>query len=164
MHDPLGSGVDVEAFGPDEAEQGHAVLAGQLDGQARRRADGRQHRDAGDRRLLHQLEARPAADQQDGVVEGRAAGEERRADELVQGVVPADVLAHVEQPAVGVEQRRGVQAAGAVEGALRARSVPGSRWMTAASTAGRPAIGADRGRTRTASSDALPQTPQLDAA
>ena len=42
-----------------------------------------------------------------------------RADELVQGVVPADVLAEVEQPAVGVEQRRGVQAAGAVEGPLR---------------------------------------------
>ncbi len=36
--------------------------------------------------------------------------------------------------------------------------------MTSASIAGRPAIGADRGRTRTASSDALPQTPQLEAA
>ncbi len=44
------------------------------------------------------------------------------------------------------------------------RSVVGSRRMTLAATAGRPAIGADRGRTSTASSDALPQTPQLEAA
>ena len=46
--------------------------------------------------------------------------------------------------------------------ACAARSASGSRWMTAASTTGRPAGRRLRQQTRTASSDVLPHTPQLD--
>src|SRR5262245_48205747 len=91
--DAGGAGVGVEVIGADEAEQGEPVLAGQLHGQAGGGADGGEDRDSRHRRLLHQLEAGPAADEQDPVVQWGAAGEELAADELVQGVVPADVLA-----------------------------------------------------------------------
>ena len=53
-----------------------------------------------------------------------APAEQHRADRLVHRVVAADVLAQHEQLAAGVEQRGGVQAAGAVEGVL-ARRAPG---------------------------------------
>src|ERR1019366_4788034 len=45
-------------------------------------------------------------------------GKKLGADELVQGVVPAYVLAQAQQVAGGVEQRRGMQTAGAVEDGL----------------------------------------------
>ena len=44
---------------------------------------------------------------------------QRPADDLVDGVVPADVLADRQRGAVDVEQRRAVQAAGAGEHLLR---------------------------------------------
>ena len=50
--------------------------------------------------------------------ERQVAGEQLGADQLVERVVPADVLTQVDQPAARVEQRGGVQAAGLVEQAL----------------------------------------------
>ena len=79
--------------------------------------------------------------------------------------MPADVLAEAEQPARGVEQGRGVQAARAVEDGLGRpegrRQAPDDRGLD-----DRPPRDRDAARTstRTASSDALPQTPQLDEA
>ena len=102
--DPAGVGVHVETPVSDEAEQRHPALAGQFDRQAGRGPDGAQDRDAGDRRLLHQLEADPAADQHQSVGQGNPAGEEFRPDQLVQGVVAADVLPEAEQPAGCIEE------------------------------------------------------------
>ena len=96
------------------------------------------------------------------VEQRRAAGEELGADQFVQGVVPADVLAQGQQVAAGVEQRRGVQAAGAIEDGLRRPQRLGQTVDHRASTTGRPSDRRWRAETRSASSDALPQTPQLD--
>ncbi len=41
--------------------------------------------------------------------------EQAVADDLVDGIVPADILAEHNEFSAGVKQRRGVQAAGAVE-------------------------------------------------
>ena len=66
----------------------------QFDGQARRRRHGRDQRDAGEQRLLHQLERGAARDRP--ASSDRAAGvfEQPPADDLVHGVVTADVLGH----------------------------------------------------------------------
>jgi hypothetical protein len=45
-------------------------------------------------------------------------GKELRTEKLVQRIVPADVLAQAKQLSGGIEQRRGVQAARAVEDGL----------------------------------------------
>ena len=54
--------VDVEAAVAQEAHERQPEAARRVDGQARRRRDGAQHRDAGHGRLLHELEARAARD------------------------------------------------------------------------------------------------------
>ena len=67
------------------------------------------------------------------------------ADELVQGVVPADVLA--QGRAACRRHRTAPRHAGRPSGRRRAwaaRRVAGSRWMTAASTTGRPLRQSDR--------------------
>ena len=52
---------------------------------------------------------------------------ERPADDLVERVVPADVLAQAEELAVGIEEAGGVQAAGGREGGLRLAQAVGKR-------------------------------------
>ncbi len=54
-------GVDVGRAVADEPAQRDAAIRGELDREARRRADGDDDRAAGDRRLLHELEREPAA-------------------------------------------------------------------------------------------------------
>ena len=83
------------------------------------------------------------------------------ADQLVHGVVPADVLAQALADCRGVEQGRGVQTAGAIEDGLR-RPQRFRQPMDDGGVDDRPAPARLREQTRTASSDALPQTPQLD--
>ena len=61
--------------------------------------------------------ARPR-DQQHPVVQGQLAGEEAAPDQLVECVVPADVLAHRDERPVGGEQARRVEAAGGTEDGL----------------------------------------------
>ena len=102
--DPPEVGVDVEACVANEAEQRHAALASQVDRQAGRSPDGPEHGDAGDRRLLHQLEADPAAQHDDPARQRDAASEQLGTDQLVQGVVAADVLPQREQVAVYIEE------------------------------------------------------------
>ena len=113
--DPLVVGVDVEAVAAQEADERHAEPVGCLDREVRRGRDRGDDRDAGDRRLLDDLEADPAADHQDPVVERHRLREDLRADQLVERVVPADVLAQREQLAGRREQARRVEAAGLVE-------------------------------------------------
>ena len=96
---------------------GQAGLAGQRDGEAGRGADGDQAADAGRDGLLHQLEPGPAADDQAGLG-GGLAGEHAGAGHLVDGVVPADVLADHQSLALGGEEAGGVHAPGAAEDGL----------------------------------------------
>ena len=79
--DPLRVRVDVEPVAAQEPDERHAQAVRGLDREVRRRAHRGEDRDAGDRRLLHELEARPAAHEDDPVVERqrarRAAGSRR---------------------------------------------------------------------------------------
>ena len=63
----LGRRVHVEAVALEETDQGLVELARQRDREARRRADRREHRDAGGDRLLHDLVAGPAAHDEDRI-------------------------------------------------------------------------------------------------
>ena len=116
--DPVWPRVDVEAVAAQEAHQGHAQPLRGLHGEVARGGDGGEQRDARDGRLLDELEAGPARDQQHPVVERQLAGQQPAPDELVQGVVPADVLAQRDERPVGGEQPRRVEAAGGTEDGL----------------------------------------------
>ncbi len=70
--DPLVVGVDVEAVAAQEADECHPEPIGGLDREVGRRRHGADDRDAGDGRLLDDLEAHPPADHQDPLVEGIA--------------------------------------------------------------------------------------------
>src|SRR6478672_9605222 len=110
--EPLTTGVNIEPFRPDEPEQCHPALARPLDGETRRRADRRNNRNSRHERLLNQLEAHSSADDEDALMSWQSSGEELTADDLVEGVMTPDILAHGNQPSVEIEQRRSVQAAG----------------------------------------------------
>src|SRR5579872_1511379 len=93
-YDPLCTGVDVGALAPQEADEGEPEAPGEVD----RQAAGRRHRaqdgDAGGHALLGELEAGPPADEDDAPGQlRRATAQQRPPDQLVQGVVAADVLA-----------------------------------------------------------------------
>ena len=95
---------------------------------------------------------------------GQVTREQRRAHQLVHGVVPAHVLAAGEQLAVGGEQPDRVHAAGLGEAGLRLlaayraspRSTDSLTMQVPLAMRRSPALAV------TASMDALPQTPQLD--
>ena len=80
------------------------------------------------------------------------------ADEFVERVVPADVFAHRHQLAGRVEKRRGVQAAGRSEHALRGAQRSGNAEIVRGATCRDERTGA-RPRSRSASMLALPHTP-----
>ena len=63
------------------------------DGEAGGRRDGAGDGDAGHGRLLDDLEADPARDEKHAVSQRRLAGQKAMPDDLVDGVVAADVLA-----------------------------------------------------------------------
>ena len=108
-------GVDVERAVADEAAERDPAVGCELDGERRRRADGDEQRAAGDGRLLDELEREAAADAEERAGERQQPVEERAADDLVERVVAADVLAHAEQLAVGGEEPGRVQPAGRLE-------------------------------------------------
>src|SRR6476646_10423880 len=125
--EPLTTCVNIEPFRPDEPEQCHPVLARPLDGETRRRADRCNNRNSRHERLLNQLEAHASADDEDALMSWQSSGEELTADDLVEGVMTADILAHGNQPSVEIEQRRGVQAAGRREQDLLVTKQAGER-------------------------------------
>jgi hypothetical protein len=101
--------------------------------------------------------------EQDDVVQRQQSAEDRPAHELVERVVPPDVLAHGEQPPIRLEQSGGMEPAGRLEHALGLAQRCGQaddhgaidQWST-----GGDRIAADRDP----SSEALPQIPQLAVA
>ena len=87
-----------------EAAEGDAAVLCELDGETRGRADCDDEWATHDGGFLHELERQAAADAENVVPQRQQAGCMRRADHLVQRVVPADVLAHAQQRARGVEE------------------------------------------------------------
>ncbi len=94
-------------------------MSGHIDGEARGRTDSDHHRYAGAQGFLHELEARPAADDEDGLRQGQLALAYEVTDDLVDGVVPSDVLAQAEKLALGIEEAGGMDAASRIEQALQ---------------------------------------------
>ena len=154
--------VHVETRSAQETDDGLAEPLGGRDREARRRRHRAQHRDPGDRRLLHELEREPARHEQHLIAERQLALEQRVPDQLVERVVATDVFPHRDQLAGGGEARRGVQAAGLVEHALVRGEPLGQRRNVLAATRGPAPTGAQR--TSTSSSAALPQMPHDELA
>src|SRR6266545_6646980 len=109
--DPVSARVHVESLAARESDERHAVLVRQGDRQAGGRSDRDDKRHARHRGLLHDLEARAAAHGEDPVRQRDAVHEELFADDLVDRIVPADVLPYAPAAAGGVEQPGAVEAA-----------------------------------------------------
>src|SRR5437588_7260211 len=101
--DSLRAAVDVESSVADETEERHVGVAREIRSEARRGAYGRQHGDSCRQRLLHELVARASADEDQALRQRDRPCQPLRADQLVDRVVAADVLAHVEQVALAAE-------------------------------------------------------------
>src|SRR5579884_471776 len=114
----MGVGVDVDGVAAEEGGDGDAAGVGEVYGEAGGGGDGGDDGDAGDECLEDDLEGEAAADEQHAVAQGQVAVEQGAADELVHGVVAADVFAQGEQGAGGVEEGGGVEAAGVGEDGL----------------------------------------------
>src|SRR2546423_2048137 len=100
--------VHVEAAVADETDDGLPEALGGGDRQARRRRHRAQHGYAGHRGLLHELERQSPRHEQHVIAEWQVTPEQRVADELVERIVPADVLAHRQQRPLGRETGGGV--------------------------------------------------------
>ena len=111
----MGMGVDVHGVAPEEADQGHAELVGQLDGQAGGRADGGDQGHAGHGRLLDDLEGAPSGHEQHHPGQRQAALGGRPPDRLVDRVVAPDILADTPHGTVGTADGGRVEAAGLLE-------------------------------------------------
>ena len=101
-----------------EADEGHPCLLRGLDRQRRRRAHRDDRAEAGGPRLLHDLEPGPTAHVEAQLGGREPAVEQEPADDLVDGVVAADVLPHQERSTGAVEGGRGVHRTGRREEVL----------------------------------------------
>jgi hypothetical protein len=61
--------VDVKAIAADESDERHSTALGEVDGEARRRGDGRDQWNPGDERFLDDFKGRPAADEEQAIAE-----------------------------------------------------------------------------------------------
>src|SRR5205085_2118996 len=120
---PAGVRVDVEATVADEADDGLTEPLGGRDREAGRRRHRAEHGNAGNSRLLYELEGEAPGDEQHLFGNRQLAFEQRVADQLVERVVTTHVLAHGQQLAVRRESGSRVQATRLPEDAL----VPGER-------------------------------------
>src|SRR5207245_2132597 len=117
-----------------KSDQRDVEGAGGVDREGRRTRNGAHDRDARDRRLLQDLERGSSGHQQDRLA-GRQTVEGGPPDDLVDGVVPADVLAADQQLPFDVEQPRGMQRAGAAEALLVAEETLRERLQDLAADA-----------------------------
>src|SRR5258708_3848099 len=92
--------VDGEAVRSGERREGDARGLGLANGKLRRRGDRNHYRDAGQCSLLDHLIRATAGDHAKASL-GIEPGGNHRADELVESVMPPDILAYCEQAAVG---------------------------------------------------------------
>ena len=111
-------GVDRRAFTPTEPDERDAHLIGELCSEARRRRNGCHYGDPGQVTLLDELKRGAARHLHDRLGGRQPIVAQRGADHLIDGVMPTDILAHVERGAIETEQTGGMQPAGAVKKAL----------------------------------------------
>jgi len=116
--DTVGAGVDVEPLLPEEAYQGDTGVFGVFYGQAGRRPYGNYHFYTGHGGFLNELKAGAAAEQQDRLRCGEPLLLRGMADELVEGVMAADVFAESHETALVIEETCGMETAGGVEDVL----------------------------------------------
>ena len=118
--EPVGSAVGDHGIAAQEADEGEPGGLGQFDGQRRGGRYRREQWDPGHDGFLGEFETGASRYEEHGAVEREAAVQYGPADDLVDGVVAADVLAdHQHRAGLAVEERGGVQPAGAVERGLR---------------------------------------------
>src|ERR1051326_8200905 len=113
--------VNIEATVTDESEEGDVEVACEIDGEGGRRAYGGCDRNSRDDLFLHDFEPGAAAEKENRVVESRASFANIRADQLVDGVVAADVFAYAKQISMDIKQSCCVDRAGLRERLLRGR-------------------------------------------
>ena len=159
--DPPRLRVDGRPALPHPAAERDAAVGRELDCERGRRADRDEHGAAGDRSLLHQLEGQPPADAKNVLREREETGEERPADDLVDRVVTADVLAHAQELALRVEEARRVQTARRSERSLRLEQPLGKRRRRARRESS-SSLSTRGAATSTASIAPFPQTPHED--
>jgi hypothetical protein len=116
--DALGAGVNVEAGGLGETDEGGAELFGNLNGEAGGGADGDEHGDAGGEGFLHQLETGAAAEDEDGAREVSPPLQKLVADNFVDSIVATDILANDDTAALWGEEAGGMKTTGALEDLL----------------------------------------------
>ena len=103
--------IDRQPPVADEAAERDPTIPRELDRERGGSSDGGEDRAAGDRGLLHELEREPPTDAEEELAEREQALEERPADDLVERVVPADVLPRAQELTTQCEEPRRVQAA-----------------------------------------------------
>src|SRR5437764_95949 len=91
--DSLGVGVDIHPSRTEEADEGLSGLGGEMGGQAGGGGDRRDDGNATGEGFLHDFEGGAAADQQDTVVQWDQTVKEGEAEDFVEGVVAAYILA-----------------------------------------------------------------------
>jgi len=110
--------IDVAVLFAKEADEGDIEVFCDLYGEAGGSTYGGDHGNPAHEAFLQELEAGSAGEQEQCVAEGSAVGEKFGAEELVDGVVAADVFARGEEIARRVEEGRAVDSSGSIEEAL----------------------------------------------
>lgn len=113
--DAPGVRVNVESVGANEARKGNPESVGEFDGQARGCSDGSDDWDARCHRFLNELEACSPAQHRDVLVEWEPVVLKGPTNQLVHGVVSADVFSQRHKGAVRLEEPHGVQPSGTRE-------------------------------------------------
>src|SRR5260221_80744 len=98
--DPLAVRVDVEGARARKADERHAAVAREIDRKARRRRHRRDDRNSREDRLLHNLVRRAAAHAQEAILQRQRLAHQHDADDLVYGIVPADVVRDIDQSSI----------------------------------------------------------------
>src|SRR3954452_8341345 len=117
-HDPLRPCIDVELVTTQEANERHAEAFGEINSQTARRGNGAEHRHAGRRTFLGNLEAGAATHHHDLIVKWKLSLKERPADQLVDRVMASDILAQREELTLRCKETGGMESACRIEDAL----------------------------------------------
>src|SRR5262249_24377584 len=86
FHNAPRMGIDDEAVGTEQTDQGDLAGRSYLDCKRRRRADRDEDGNGGDRRLLEQFERRPTADQEKRIADRQAPLQQKLTHDLVDRV------------------------------------------------------------------------------
>jgi hypothetical protein len=99
----ISAGVDVHPTRSEKADERLPTGGSEINGQARWSGDGCDHWDPGRESFLHHLERDASAEQQDAVAQWEAVLEQCPADQLIQRIVAAHILARGKQVTTQIE-------------------------------------------------------------